>query len=317
MQTDYGKLFSIMRAEPEIQNYISPFLSAYLNNVKETLDNQISSLKIGIARLSSPTLYFIMSGDDFSLDINNPMHPKICCIGNSPQRAGIFGAAISLYITTINRLVNKKGMLKSSFVYDEFTSIYVHRINETLATARSNQVAITIAVQDASQLRLNYGKDQADVILNLPGNIIFGQVTGDSAKHLSDRIGKILQDRSSIQINRNDTSITQSRHLDLAIPASTISKLSAGEFVGIMADTPEKPIELKAFHGKIVQDNAALSRIQSQYKELPLIRKVSDPDVFNNYLQIKKDITDLVESEISRMMGTPGLSDMVVVKINA
>ncbi|HLZ86633.1 MAG TPA: YWFCY domain-containing protein, partial [Puia sp.] len=154
MQTPYADLFSILRTEPDIASHLSPFLSAYLNDIRKTLDNQISSLKIALSRLSSPALYYIMTGDDFSLEINDPRAPKILCLAGNPQRSGIYGAALSLYITTINRLVNQKGKTKSSYIYDEAATIRVNQLPEFLATGRSNRISLTLCVQDASQLKL-------------------------------------------------------------------------------------------------------------------------------------------------------------------
>ncbi len=314
LQVEYGKLFSILQAEPQIRNYISSFVSGYRNNVIETLDNQLTTLKISIARLSSPTLYYIMSGNDFTLDLNNPLDPKICCIGSSPQRSGIYGAVISLYAATINRLINRKGGIKCSEVIDEFSSFYAHRISETLATARSNKIAITIAIQDVSQLRMNYGRDQADVILNLPANIISGQTKGESAKFVSEQIGKNVQSRTSLQINRQDTSFSHSEQLDEAIPPARIAKFSAGEFAGVVADNPDTIIGLKAFHGKILQNDEKLSIEQRSYKELPVVRKCSPKDVQDVYEQIGKDVENLVESELMRMLSDPDLAGLVIVK---
>jgi hypothetical protein len=316
MKVEYGKLFSILQTELQIENYIDSFVTAYKYNNMETLDNQLSSLKISVARLSSPTLYYIMSGNDFTLDLNNPQAPKICCIGSSPQRSGIYGAVISLYAGTINRLINKKGGVKCSEVIDEFSTFYVHKVNETMATARSNRIAITIAIQDVSQLRMNYGKEQADVILNLPANIISGQSSGDSARFVSELIGKNVQSRANIQTNQQDTSFSQSEHLDAAMPAARIAKLSAGEFVGVVADDPGAPIEYKAFHGRIIQDNALLDKEQALYKNHPIVRKVSQKDVLDNYARIDREIDELVREELTRMLNTPELANLVIVKNN-
>ncbi|HEY4291387.1 MAG TPA: YWFCY domain-containing protein [Puia sp.] len=314
LQVEYGKLFSILQTEPQIKNYISSFVSAYKDDAMDTLNSQLSTLKISVARLSSPTLYYIMSGNDFTLDLNNPKAPKICCIGSSPQRSGIYGAVISLYAATINRLVNKKGGVKCSEVIDEFSSFYAHRINETMATSRSNKVGVTIAIQDVNQVQVNYGKSQADVILNIPANIICGQVGGESARFVSEKIGKNVQSRTSIQTNQHDVSFSQSEHLDAAMPASRIAKLSAGEFVGVVADDPETPIEYKAFHGKIIQDNNLLNKQQAAETELPVIRKVSQKDVDDNYLRICAEVDKLVEDELTRMLNTPELVSLVIVK---
>ena len=146
------------------------------------------------------------------------------------------------------------------------------------------------------------------------GNIISGQVSGETAKQLSEKFGKILQDRQSVAINRTDTSVTKSKQLELAIPINKISSLSSGEFVGMVADNPDQKIELKAFCAEVVNDHEVLSKEQEKYKELPTISKVSSGDVLNNFLQIKKDIEVIVQTEIERMMDTPGLNNFIIKK---
>jgi hypothetical protein len=313
-QVNYDKLFSILRAEPEIEVLVNPFITAFLNNANEQLEGQIASAKISLSKLSSPQLYYVLSGNDFTLDINNPEKPKIVCMGNNPQKTQTYGAVLSLYITAITRLINKKSKIKSSLVFDEFPTIYFNGMDNLIATARSNKVATTLAVQDASQLKLHYGKEQAEVIMNIVGNIISGQVSGDTAKQLSDRFGKILQDRQSVAINRNDTSITHSKQLEMAIPISKISSLSSGEFVGMVADDPLQKIELKMFCAEVINDHDLLTREQERYKELPQFSVVSNADVAGNYLQIKKDITSIVQTELERMMDTPELTDLIIKK---
>jgi len=314
MQIDYDKLFSILRTEKEIEVLINPFVNAYINDVMPQLEGQIASGKIALARLSSPQLYYVMSVNDFSLDINNPKAPKILCVGNNPQKIQIYGAVLSLYVNRLIKLVNQKGKLKSSLVFDEFPTIYLNNIDSLIATARSNKVATCLGVQDFSQLKKDYGKDQADVIMNITGNIISGQVTGESAKQLSDRFGKIMQDRSSLSINRTDTSISKSKQLDTAIPASKIATLSSGEFVGMVADDPDNKIELKAFHAAILNDHEVLKREQQAYYPLPVIREVDAGMIQRNYLQIKQDVEDLVMSEMERMVEDPALNTLIVQK---
>lgn len=309
---EYDKLFSILRAEPQIEVLVNPFVTAYLNDAKEQLEGQIASVKISLSKLSSEKLYYILSGNDFSLDINNPNHPKIVCMGNNPQKKQTYGAVLSLYITAITRVMSKKNCNKSSLIFDEFLTIYFNGIDNLVATARSNKVATILAVQDASQLKLHYGKEQAEVIMNIVGNIISGQVSGDTAKHLSERFGKILQDRQSIAINRNDTSITKSKQLELAIPVNKISSLSSGEFVGMVADNPDQKIELKAFCAEIINDHDALNQEQKRYKELPVFSEIERSDVFKNYLQVKKDVAMIVQMEIERMLDTPELTTFII-----
>uniref|UniRef100_UPI001BFCD3E3 conjugal transfer protein MobC n=1 Tax=Echinicola shivajiensis TaxID=1035916 RepID=UPI001BFCD3E3 len=314
MQVDYDKLFSVLRTEPEIEVLINPFVSAYLQGAAEQLEGQIASAKITMARLSSPQLYYVLSESEFTLDINNPKEPKVVCMGNNPQKQQVYGAVLSLYISRITKLVNQKGKLKSSLIFDEFPTIYFNGIDNLIATARSNKVATCLGVQDYSQLKKDYGREQAEVIMNTVGNIVSGQVLGDTAKQLSDRFGKIRQKRQSHSINSNDTSISHSTQLDLAVPQSTIASLSSGEFVGLVADTPEQPMELKGFHAKIINDHEAIKREESAYKEIPACRRLGEKEVNENYKRIKAEIHELVESELERMMDSPGLMGLIIQK---
>jgi hypothetical protein len=310
-QINYEKLFPTLSLEPEIEVLINPFISAFMNGAKEQLEGQIASAKICLARLASPSLYYVLSGNDFTLDLNNPENPKLVCCGNNPAKQQIYGAVLSLYIERMLKLVNKKGQWKSSLVFDEFPTIYVNNIDNLIATARGNKVATTLGIQDFSQLRRDYGKEQADVIMNTSGNIIAGQVIGDTARQLSERIGKIMQERESVSINSNDTSISRSHQLDAAIPASRIANLSSGEFVGAVADDPDQKIKRKVFHSSIQNDHEAIRMEEAGYRELPVIRKVDATVVMENYQRIKKDIAGLVESEMTRIRTNPELAHLI------
>lgn len=314
IQVPYDKLFSVLRTEPQIEVLINPFVSAYLNDAMEQLEGQIASAKISLARLSSPNLYYILSGNDFSLDINNPKEPKIVCMGNNPQKTQTYGAVLSLFISSLIRMINKKGKLKSSVIFDEFPTIYFNGMDTLIATARSNKVATTLAVQDASQLIFNYGKEQAEVILNITGNVISGQVTGSTAKSLSERFGKIMQNRESLSINSQDTSVSKSKQLEMAIPVSTIASLSSGEFVGTVADDPTEKITLKTFCAEVINDHAGLSAERSTYRTLPEISKVTAVMVSAAYATIKKEIADLIDAEIELMLNSPELESLLVRK---
>lgn len=314
MQVEQDKLFTVLRTEPEIQAMINPFVSAFINDAAQQLEGQIASAQISMARLSSPALYYILSGNDFTLDINNTDSPKIVCMGNNPQKLLTYGAVLSLYVTRLIKLVNKKDRLKSSLVFDEFPTIYINHMDSLIATARSNKVSTTLGIQDFSQLKKDYGREQADVIMNITGNVISGQVSGDTAKQLSERFGKIMQDRTSFSINRTDTSISRSKQLDSAIPASKISSLSSGEFVGMTADNPDQKIELKAFQCEILNDHKALRKEEDAYQDLPIFRKLDTSIVQKNYYQIKNDVQDIMQAEIGRLLNDPELSYLVLSK---
>jgi hypothetical protein len=301
MQADYDRLFAVLLKQPEITALINPFISAYNNNAKAQLEGQVASAKIGLARLASPQLYYVLSGNDFSLDVNNPDEPKIICIGNNPQKLQIYGAVLSLYISRMIKLVNRKGQLKSSLIFDEFPTIFFNNMDSLIATARSNKVATTLAVQDFSQLKKDYGAEQADVITGIVGNIISGQVTGDTAKTLADNFGKIVQDKNSLTINSSDTSISKATQLDYAIPASKIAALSSGEFVGMVADNPEQKIALKMFHSAIQNDHDAIAKEEANYKPIPVVEFVSEETVAETYQQIKSDIFELLKKELEEL----------------
>ncbi len=294
MQVDYKELFSLLLTEKEIEVLINPFINAYKNDAMEQLEGQIASAKVAMARLSSPQLYYVLSGNDFTLDINDPVKPKLVCMGNNPQKIQIYGAVLSLYVNRLIKLVNQKDKLKSSLIFDEFPTIYLNGVDSLIATARSNKVATTLGIQDLSQLRKDYGKEQADVIMGIVGNVISGQVTGDTAKQLSDRIGRIMQDRESLSINSGDTSISRSKQLEAAVPASKIAALSSGEFVGMVADDPGKKIELKAFHAEILNDHTSLKKEIDAYRMIPVIRQISEDRIQTNYLGIKSDIDSIL-----------------------
>ncbi|GAB3916976.1 conjugal transfer protein MobC [Mucilaginibacter boryungensis] len=296
---DYKELFAVLSSEPEIEVLINPFMSAWKNEAYEQLEGQIASAKISLARLSSPQLYYVLSGNDFSLDINNPNDPKVVCLANNPQKSQVYGAVLSLYINRINKLVNRKKQQKCSLIFDEFPTIYFNGIDNLIATARSNKVAVTLAVQDYSQLKKDYGREQAEVIMNIVGNIVCGQVTGDTAKQLSERFGKINQVKESVSINAVDTSVTRSTQLDYAIPASKIAGLSSGEFVGMVADDPTNKIDLKTFHCQIQNDHDAISREEQNFRDIPAVPAVSPAEVLMTYQRIKADIKTLIETNTS------------------
>jgi hypothetical protein len=311
MQVDYDKLFTILRTEPEIDALINPFVSTLVNEVMDQLEGQVGGAKIALSKLSSPNLYYILSGNDFALDINNPLSPKILCLGNNPQKQLVYNPVLSLYISRMIKLINRKGNIKSSLVFDEFPTVFLNGIDSLVATARSNKVATTLVVQDLSQLRKDYGREQADVIMNITGNMISGQVMGETAKQLSERFGRIMQQRSSMSINSSDISNSRSLHLDTALPPSTIASLSSGEFVGMVADDPDRPIALKAFHCKICNQHDFLDG-EPGGKPIPLVKKVDQPLVQQIYLRIKQDISDLVDLEIQRILNDPSQVQLII-----
>lgn len=313
-QIDYQSLFPVMATNSDISVLINPFVSALKRGANEQLEGQIASAKIAMARLASPSLYYVLSGNDCDLDLNSPSAPKVICAGSNPAKQQIYSAVLSLYVERMLKLVNQEGKAKSSLVFDEFPTIYVPNIDTLIATARSNKVATTLGIQDMSQLVLNYGKEKADVIMNIAGNVVSGQVMGDSARQLSERIGKILQERESVSINSAETSVSKSSQLESAVPASKIAMLSSGEFVGLVADEPGRQIRLKAFHAEVVKDHAASKAREGAQQPIPVIRNVTQEDVEENFRQIKADVRELVDVELARIKSSSEYQEVMAEK---
>lgn len=315
----YSDIFPILTSYPELENYLSPFMDAWESQAQDQLQGQIASAKIPLSRMISPALYWVMTGDDFTLDINNPDEPKILCVGNNPDRQNIYSAALGLYNSRIVKLINKKGQLKSSVIIDELPTIYFRGLDNLIATARSNKVAVCLGFQDYSQLTRDYGDKESKVIQNTVGNIFSGQVVGETAKTLSDRFGKVLQKRQSMTINRQDKSTSISTQMDSLIPASKISNLTQGMFVGAVSDNFDERIDQKIFHAEIVVDNEKVKRESARYEKIPEIIDFRDADgndlmkeqIQFNYDRIKQDVKQIVIDEVERIKNDPELQHLV------
>ena len=315
----YEDVFPILTSYPELENYLSPFMDAWQGGAMEQLAGQIASAKIPLSRMISPQLYWVMSASEFTLDINNPEEPKILCVGNNPDRQNIYGAALGLYNSRIVKLINKKGQLKSSVIIDELPTIYFKGLDNLIATARSNKVAVCLGFQDFSQLVRDYGDKEAKVVINTVGNIFSGQVVGETAKTLSERFGKVLQKRQSISINRQDVSTSINTQMDSLIPPSKISGLTQGMFVGSVSDNFTERIEQKIFHDEIVVDTDKVKREESHYQPIPIINDFKDTDgndcmkqtIQDNYNQIKEDVKQIVKDELGRIANDENLKHLI------
>lgn len=319
LNKSYEDIFPILTSYPDLENYLSPFMDAWKSGAADQLQGQIASAKIPLSRMISPQLYWVMSGDEFTLDINNPDDPKMLVVGNNPDRQNIYGAALGLYNSRIVKLINKKGQLKSSVIIDELPTIYFKGLDNLIATARSNKVAVLLGFQDFSQLKRDYGDKEAAVVMNTVGNIFSGQVVGDTAKTLSDRFGKVLQKRQSMTINSNDKSTSISTQMDSLIPPSKISNLTQGMFVGAVADNFDERIEQKIFHCEIVVDNERVAAETKAYKKIPVITNFVDENgvdrmkemIKENYDRIKAEAKQIVADELERIRNDENLRHLL------
>ena len=331
----YAQIFPILTAYDELANYLSPFMDAWEGGAQDQLQGQIASAKIPLSRMISPALYWVMTGDDFSLDINNPREPKVLVVGNNPDRQNIYSAALGLYNSRIVKLINKKKQLKSSVIIDELPTIYFRGLDNLIATARSNKVAVCLGFQDFSQLTRDYGDKESKVIQNTVGNVFSGQVIGETAKTLSERFGKVLQQRQSMTINRNDKSTSISTQMDSLIPASKISNLTQGMFVGAVSDNFDGRIEQKIFYAEIVVDVEKVATETKAYQPIPTIADFSQSSnvlsecsssqngessdsltetIEANYKRVKQEILALVDAEIERIKNDLELAHLINIK---
>lgn len=306
LNRNYEDIFPILTSYKELENYLSPFMDAWKGGAQDQLQGQIASAKIPLSRMISPQLYWVMTGNDFTLDINNPEHPKILCVGNNPDRQNIYGAALGLYNSRIVKLINKKNMLKSGVIIDELPTIYFKGLDNLIATARSNKVAVCLGFQDFSQLKRDYGDKEAAVVMNTVGNIFSGQVVGETAKTLSERFGKVLQKRQSISINRQDVSHSFNTQMDSLIPASKISTLTQGMFVGAVSDNFDERIDQKIFHAEIVVDTKAVAQEEKAYQPIPILTDIPTKEAMeiaiqDNYDRVKQDVREIVLKEKVRL----------------
>jgi hypothetical protein len=314
IQLEYDKLFTVLNTDPEISTLVSPFLSIYLNDVMEVLESQMASVRIPLGRLAFPSVYYILTGNDFSLDINNPQEPKIVCLGNDPTRSEALAPVISLICDRLNKVINQKGKAKCSIVYDEFATIRVSSVQSLIQVGRSNDIMPIVAIQDYSQLKKIYSREEAECLFNMAGSIICGQVNGETAKLVADRFPRIMQDRTSWSYNNADVTVNQSSQLDASVPVATISSLSSGEFVGVMADDPAQRMELKAFHCELINDPEALEREQRSFVELPKVRDVDEKVIKENFVKVKQDVRDIYDDILQELENDPARAYLIVRK---
>ena len=314
IQTDYYLLFSVLRSYPEIESRVKSFVEALQHGIIKQLQGQIDSTRIPLSSLASPKIYWLLSESDFTLDINEPRYPKVVCAASNPKKQGHYGVIISLLFNRMLKNVSRKDGLPCHVIVDEAPSFRALGLDLALAQARSNKVAITVGIQDLSQLRMQYGHDAADALMNLPANLLCGQVSGDTARQVSDRHGRILQEKTSTSTGDRNNSTSETRQLDPAVPPSKIAMLSSGEFVGIMADTPDQPIALKAFHCRIGVDKSALAKEEAGWGPLPKVHDVTKDVIDKNFVAIQENVRKLVRERYMVMQNTPGMAELLVVK---
>lgn len=269
LSQDYRKLIPILQEDPEVSARMRPLSNAMTGNSPDQFQGQMASAQIPIGKFVSRTLYWTMSGDDIPLDINNPEHPIVLCVGNDPDRQMIYGTSIALIASRLFKSINRPGRLKCGLLLDEFPTVRLKGIDHLIATARSNRVAVVIGAQDKSQIRRDYGDRETDVVFNTVGNLIVGQVSGNTAEEMARAFGRDLRDRDSYTYSSDSQSVNTAKHETEIMPIRRIETLSQGMFFGKVSDTNSMKIDDKLFCGEVQRDVKRLLSEQENWKPVP------------------------------------------------
>ena len=279
MGQDYKKVIAILSNYPELEVKIRPFKNALEGGAPEQLQGQIASAQIPLNKFISPIFYWVLSGDDFSLQINDPKHPKILCVGNDPNRDTVYGTALALFTSRMFKLLNHPNNLKCGVLLDELPTIFIKGLDKLIATARSNKVAIVLGAQDKSQLVRDYKEHEANVIFNTVGNIFSGQVNGKTAEELNKTFGKEFRRKESQTQGMENESINVSFQQEELLPQSTIETLSQGYFFGKIADNFDNPIDDKFFYGVVKIDRKAQKERRANWVDIPRITSFGEEEI--------------------------------------
>lgn len=301
MGCDYKKVFAILSTYEELETKIKPFAEALKAGAQDQLQGQIASATIPLNKMASPALYWVLSGDDFLLDINNPDDPKIVCVGNDPNRQAIYGTTLALITSRLFKLVNKKGKRKCGVLLDELPTIFIKGLDNLIATARSNKVAIVAGAQDKSQLIRDYSEKEANVIFNTVGNIFSGQVNGKTAEDLSRSFGKEFREQQSQTQSLDSDSVQISFHEQEIMPVSKIETLTQGFFFGKVADNNDTRIERKFFCGEIDIDVKRWLKKLKSNRKIPRLTDFGEEEI-NAQVHEKTVRDELIRRHVSQLV---------------
>ena len=291
---DYTKVLAIAKRHKALGGKARVFIDALEADAQDQLQGQIASARIPLNDIASPALYWVLSGNDFSLDINSPEEPKILCIGNDPDRQQVYGAALSLFTFRVIKRVNRKGQLPCAVVIDELPTISVQGLDGLMATARSNKVAVVLGIQDLTQVKADYGDRVADKILALPANVFVGASSISTAEKYSREFGREFRRQESQTRSVDSESVSVSYHEEEVMPVRKITTLPQGTFIGKVAVDNGSPVRQPFFCGAIQIDMEEYRRKEREACPIPILtdfgtgdllqRVESDPSIRRAYL---------------------------------
>ena len=316
---DYTKVLSIVKRQPALDRKARVFVDALEANAQDQLQGQIASARIPLNDIASPALYWVLSGNDFNLDINDPEDPKILCIGNDPDRQQVYGAALSLFTFRVIKRVNRKGKLPCAVVIDELPTISVQGLDGLMATARSNKVAVVLGIQDLTQVKADYGDKVADKILALPANVFVGASSVTTAEKYSKEFGKEFRRQESQTRSVDSESVNISFHEEEVMPIRKITSLPQGTFIGKVAVENNSPVKQPFFCGAIQIDLEEFKRKEREAEDIPdlsdfelggLREQVRIPEIGRAYML--DSLKEAIREEWARAHREGGSEDEVV-----
>lgn len=309
MNRSYKEIFDTLFDHEELYSLLSPFKSAYDNKAFDQLEGQVGTLKIFLSRLSTKESFWVFSGDEIELKITDRDNPSIVILASDPSTQDINSALYSSVLNRTLRLVNSKHNLPGGIIADEFPTIYIHKIDNIVATARSNRVAVLLGLQEIPQLKQFYKKEVADTISAIVGNIFSGSARDKNTLDWLEKLfGKIKQKSYSQSISQQGTTTSINEKMDNMIPAGKIAALRTGEMVGMIAQGEENDTEVyksSAFSGKINLDIKAIKKEESEYVKMPSYYSFVDKAgvdrknevLMTNFRRINKEV-ELLVSEL-------------------
>ncbi len=300
----YEDIFNTLFSEPELVSLLSPFKSAYVQKAFPQLEGQIGTLKIFISRLATKETFWVFSGDDFNLKISDVNSPGIVVLANDPNTQNINSACYSVVMNRLTKLINSKGNLPSALIIDEIPTLYTYKIENLLAVARSNKVAILMGLQELPQFNQHYGKDTAATITSVVGNVLAGSVRNKETLDWLERLfGKSKQIGESLSIDRNKTSTSLQEKLEPLIPAGKMASLNTGEMVGLIAadvqETYTGQFDTSAINCKVNLPKAELKAEEAGYRELPVYYDFGgrkEEILRENFMRINKEVEGIIAS---------------------
>ena len=299
MGQDYRAVFEILKKFDELEVKRNTFVDAIQDQAYEQLQGQIASARVPLNRFASKTLYWTLSGDDFSLEINNPEEPKIICVGNNPRRQSVYGTTLAMLMSQLFKIINNPGKMHSAVLIDELPTIYLKGLDNLINTARSNRVAVVIGAQDKSQLVKDYDEKESDVIFNTVGNVFAGAVKGDTADSLSKSFGKVEREMRSFQESDTSEHITYSFQQREVLPPNKIEALSQGTFCGYVADSWKQKVHPKTFCGEVKAGDPPKHNLPLPQIVVNMTEEQIKEEVEKNYQKIHLDIVNLLFKELN------------------